>query len=430
MTLRSGPVRGVARAAGILALAASAGVAGGTAGSGSGSGSGWGSGARPKTLAARTAVAPSRSLSLSPSRSDSLPWSLRFARSVVRRSPIVHEKWDYTAGLMLDALDRVASRTGDRELAAYVRRNVDRLVQPDGTILTYDPEELSLDEIEEGNIVLTLWERTREVRYRKAVETLREQLRRMPRTSEGGFWHKRIYPQQMWLDGIYMAGPFYARYGGAFGEGAAYDDVARQVLLAARHLRDPRTGLYWHGWDAAHAQIWADRQTGVSPSFWGRALGWYAMALVDVLDVLPATHRDRPQIARLLRDLAPALARVQDPESGLWYQVLDQPNRAGNYHEASASSMFVYALAKGARRGWLPPEYLDVARRGFDGIVRELVRTNPDGTVSLTGVCAVAGLGGKQQRDGSFDYYVHEPVVTDDYKGVGPFIMAALELNR
>ncbi len=358
------------------------------------------------------------------------PLSLRMAYSVVRRSPVVHAKWDYTAGVVLDAIDRVATQTQDTALAGYVKRNVDRLVQPDGTILTYNRDELSLDQIEEGGIALTLWERTREPRYRTAVTTLRDQLRRMPRTSEGGFWHKQIYPQQMWLDGIYMAGPFYARYGRAFDEPAAYDDVARQILLAASHMHDPRTGLYWHGWDEARRQIWANPETGVSPNFWGRALGWYAMALVDVLDVLPAAHPERARVLALLQELAPALARVQDPATGLWYQVLDQPERAGNYREASASSMFVYALARGAHRGWLSAEYLDVARRGFDGLVRELVRTNADSTLSLTGVCAVAGLGGAQQRNGSFEYYIGEPVVADDYKGVGPFIMAALELNR
>ena len=357
-------------------------------------------------------------------------YSVRMAESVIARAPIVHPSWDYTAGVVLDAIERVGERTGDARLLDYVRQNVDRQVQPDGRILTYDSAALSLDEIAEGRIVLTLLARTGDTRYRMAAGTLRDQLRRQPRTAEGGFWHKQIYPQQMWLDGIYMAGPFYARWAQLANEPAARDDVARQVLLAARHLRDARTGLYWHGWDATHTQIWADPQTGVSPNFWGRGQGWYAMALVDILDELPAEHADRAEILHLLQDLAPALARVQDPASGLWYQVLDQPNRAGNYHEASASSMFVYALARGVNRGWLPEAYREVAQRGFDGLVRELVKTNADGTLSLTGICQVAGLGGKQQRNGSFDYYIHEPIVADDYKGVGPFIMAALELGR
>ncbi len=357
-------------------------------------------------------------------------YSLRMAESVVARAPMVHPSWDYTAGVVLDAIERVGERTGDARLLDYVRRNVDRQVQPDGRILDYDSAALSLDEIAEGRVVLMLLARTGDARYRAAAAVLRDQLRRQPRTAEGGFWHKLIYPQQMWLDGIYMAGPFYVRWAQTANEAAAYDDAARQVLLAASHLRDAQTGLYWHGWDAAHTQIWANPQTGTSPNFWGRGLGWYAMALVDMLEVLPPGHPDRAQILRLLEDLAPAIARVQDPATGLWYQVLDQPSRAGNYLETSASAMFVYALARGANRGWLPPAYRDVAQRGFDGLVREKLKTNADGTLSLTGICQVAGLGGKQQRDGSFDYYIHEPVVADDYKGVGPFIMAALELGR
>jgi len=264
------------------------------------------------------------------------------------------------------------------------------------------------------------------------LETLREQLRKQPRTKEGGFWHKKIYPQQMWLDGLYMAEPFYAQFALRANDTSALSDVARQFLLVARHARDPKTGLFYHEWDAAHAQFWADSATGLSPNFWGRADGWYLMAAMDVLDYLPADHPDRAALVATVRDLADAVAKVQDPVSGLWYQVLDQPNRAGNYHEASASSMFVYALAKGARNGYLDARFADVARRGFDGIVRELVTTGSDGLPSLTGICKVAGLGpaSDRRRDGSYAYYVSEPVVADDYKGVGAFILAALEVGE
>ena len=348
----------------------------------------------------------------------------------MRRHAIVHEEWDYTAGLILLALDRVAEKSGDARYREYVRRNMDRVVNPDGTIRTYELEEFNLDQINQGRLLFALHERTGETRYRRAAELLREQLRRQPRTREGGFWHKKIYPHQMWLDGLYMAGPFYAQFARTFGDSAAFDDVARQLLLVARHTRDPRTGLLYHGWDESRTQIWADKETGQSPNFWGRAIGWYLMALVDVLDFLPEHHRDRPAIGRVLRATADAVARVQDPLTGLWYQVLDQPSRSGNYLEASASSMFVYALAKGARRGWLDPSYRAVAERGFDGLVRHLVTVGADGLVSLNGICQVAGLGGKQQRDGSFRYYVSEPVVANDHKGVGAFLLAAVELER
>jgi len=186
----------------------------------------------------------------------------------------------------------------------------------------------------------------------------------------------------------------------------------------------------YHAWDASRSQPWADSLRGNSPNFWGRAVGWYLMAAMDVLDELPTNHTDRGALLAVVRELSAAVARVQDPVSGLWYQVLDQPGRPRNYREASASSMFVYAFAKGARNGWLEPRYRALASRGFDGLVRELVKTDSAGLPSLTGICQVAGLGGNARRDGTFAYYVSEPVVADDYKGVGPFIMAALELGR
>lgn len=346
--------------------------------------------------------------------------------------PVTSAKWDYTAGLVLTAIGRVGDRTRDARYATYVRTNMDRFVQPDGSIRTYDPAEQSLDQINQGRVLLRLYSRTHEPRYRLAARRIRDQLAHQPRTDDGGFWHKRIYPQQMWLDGLYMAEPFYARYARIFGDTAAFTDVAHQFLLAARHTRDPRTGLFYHAWDAARAQFWADSATGLSPNFWGRAVGWYLMAAVDVLDDLPANHPDRAALIATVRQLAQAVVRVQDPVTGLWYQVLDQPSRHGNYLEASASSMFVYALARGARQGYLDASYRAAAQRGFDGLVRDLVRVNADGTISLTGICQVAGLGpaDNRRRDGSFAYYVSEPVVTDDYKGTGPFILAALELGR
>ena len=358
------------------------------------------------------------------------PWSVRMAESVLRRHPQVHEEWDYTAGLVLLAIDEVARRTGDEGFAEYVRGNMDAFVRPDGSLATYALEEFNLDQVNQGKVLFRLLERTGLSRYRKAADLLREQLRRQPRTREGGFWHKQIYPHQMWLDGIYMASPFLAEYGAAFADTAAVDDAARQVLLIGRHTRDPRTGLFHHGWDESRTQPWADRETGLSPSFWGRAVGWYAMGIVDVLDHLPGTHRDRDAIIRLFQQLAQAVAAVQDPVTGLWYDVLDQPNRAGNYHEASASCMFVYALAKGARLGYLPPPYRAIAERGHDGIVRHLISTGADGLVTLDRIVAVSGLGGKQQRSGTFEYYVSEPVVANDFKGVGAFILASLELDR
>jgi len=359
------------------------------------------------------------------------PWSVRVAQSVMHRSPrAVLDRWDYTAGLMLVALHRVGQATHDPQYDAYVTRSIDALVQPDGRISGYDASEFNLDQINEGRALFPLMDATHDMRYAKAADLLRDQLRHQPRTTEGGFWHKKIYPQQMWLDGLYMAEPFYAQYAARHGDTAAMNDVARQFLLVARHLRDPKTGLYYHAWDAARAQPWADSATGLSKIFWGRAVGWYLMAAVDVLDYLPKTHRDRAALVRVVQQLAASVARVQDPLAGVWWQVLDQPDRARNYLEASASAMFTYAFAKGARLGYLGPEYRALADRAFDGMVAQFVSVKPDGLVSLGGICKVAGLGGNPPRDGSYGYYVNEPVVADDYKGVGAFVLAAVELGR
>lgn len=358
------------------------------------------------------------------------PWSVRVAESVMRRSPsAVLDKWDYTAGLVLLAMQRLGLTTGDARYADYVKRSVDSLVGADGTIRTYQQSDFNLDQINEGRVLFALADASHDPRYERAATRLRAQLTQQPRTSDGGFWHKKIYPQQMWLDGLYMAEPFYAQYAKRHGDTSAMTDVTRQFLLVAEHLRDSATGLYYHAWDSAHRQPWADPSTGRSKNFWGRAVGWYLMAAVDVLDYVPANHPDRPKLVRIVQQLADAVARVQDT-SGVWWQVLDQPNRPRNYLEESASAMFTYSFAKGARMGYLAPKYRTLATRAFDGLLDQFVETDNDGRVTIGGICKVAGLGGNPPRDGSYAYYVSEPVVSDDYKGVGAFMLAAIELGR
>lgn len=366
------------------------------------------------------------------------PWSVRIARSVMTRNPQNHRRWDYTAGVVLGAIERVGQARRDTAMLAYVRRNMDRFVKADGGIEGYSLAEYNIDAISQGRVLFPLAARTTDPRYRRAATLLRQQLRTHPRTAEGGFWHKQIYPQQMWLDGLYMGQPFYAQYAATIAAPAERDsifaDVAKQFLLVARHTRDPRTQLMYHGWDAARVQPWSDTTTGLSKQFWGRAIGWYMMGVVETLDWLPTTHPDRDAIIRSLQEVADGVGRVQDPVTGLWWDILDAPNRSGNYLEASASAMFIYAMAKGARLGYLPPRFRALATRGFDGMLSNLVREAPYG-VSLINVCQVSGLGGALRkdgspRDGSYGYYISEPVVSDDYKGVGPFMLAALELGR
>ncbi|HUF09930.1 MAG TPA: glycoside hydrolase family 88 protein [Rhodothermales bacterium] len=356
-------------------------------------------------------------------------WSVRMAESVMTRTPLLSEKWHYEVGVMLKAFEKLWQRTGDVRYFEFIRSNMDSFVMADGSIRTYSMDEYNLDQINAGKLLFPLYDQTGEERYRQAIEVLRDQLRSHPRTSEGGFWHKKIYPYQLWLDGVYMAGPFLTQYGAAFGDPEALDEVVHEILLVARYTRDPATGLMYHGWDEKREQIWADSVSGLSPHFWGRAMGWYAMALVDVLDFLPETHESRNDLIANLRQLAAAVSNVQDPVTGVWYQILDMPANEGNYLEASASSMFVYSLAKAVRKGYIDRAYDKVARRGYRGILKEFVSVEED-LVSLNRICSVAGLGGAQQRDGSFSYYMSEPISSNDPKGVGPFIMASLEIER
>ncbi len=351
------------------------------------------------------------------------------ADSVLQRGFPLADRWRYEAGVVLSGLEHVWRVTGDARYWQYVRADMDFFVAPDGGIRTYRVDEYNLDQILQGRLLFPLLRETGDERYRRAAFTLREQLKTHPRTSEGGLWHKLIYPHQMWLDGVYMAGPFLAEIAAEFDEPDAFDEVTQEIILMERYARDPRTGLLYHGWDETRQQRWADPATGCSPHFWGRAVGWYAMALVDVLDFLPAAHIRRGEIVAILRRLAEAVVRVQDGKSGVWYQILDQAQRPGNYLESSASCMFVYALAKGVRQGSLDIKYLDAARRAYEGIVREFIAVDERGWVSLKNVCSVGGLGGNPYRDGSYEYYLSEKVVTDDLKGVGAFLLAACEME-
>lgn len=373
-----------------------------------------------------------------PSSTAPLPWSRRIADSFIRRHPggvtydslSPDQKWNYEQGLMLIALLEQSRLSGEQKYADFVRANLDLYVDSLGSIRTYNLTDYNIDNIGPGKALLAAYEGTREPKYRRAVDSLLRQLHGQPRTNEGGFWHKKIYPFQMWLDGLFMAQPFLARYAVMFDSSAAFDDIANQFALIDRHTYDEKTGLFYHAWDESRQQRWSDPATGRSPNFWGRAMGWFAMALVDVLDDFPPAHPRRPELVDSFRRLARGVASCQEESSGLWFQVVDQAGREGNYREASASLMFAYSFAKGASRGYLDREYLGRARRAFRGVLDSLVTLDPDGSVNLHGTCRGAGLGGTPYRDGSFEYYVSEPRRTNDMKGVGPFLRAAIELER
>ncbi|MBN2280257.1 MAG: glycoside hydrolase family 88 protein [Candidatus Marinimicrobia bacterium] len=372
-----------------------------------------------------------------PTKNEPLRLSVKMCESVMQRSPEPwnldpdHEpKWEYTYGLVLKAMLETWQTSSEDRIFQYVKAYYDHFIVNDSTILTYKPEDFNIDRINPGKPLFLLYEITRESRYEQAIHLLRDQMRNHPRTSESGFWHKKIYPHQMWLDGIYMASPFLAQYAKTYHEPELFNDIAKQILLIEKHTRDSKSGLLYHGWDESRQQRWADPKTGHSPHFWGRAMGWYGMALTDVLDYFPEDHSVRQDIIDVLDRFARAITAVQDPQSGLWYQVLDQGDRKGNYPESSASAMFVYTLLKGCRLGYLDPQYLAVAEKGYRGILKQFLRYDEQGNLNITSACAVAGLGGNPYRDGSYDYYVSTKIAVNDPKAVGPFILASLEMEK
>lgn len=366
----------------------------------------------------------------SPEITTANSWAVRMTNSVLETYPSTHWKWHYEHGLFVRAVSAVGAASADPHLQGFDQPWVDHFVNADGHIETYRVDEFNLDQVYPGRLLFPLLRRTGDPRYATAIDCLRGQLRNQPRNPSGGFWHKQIYPNQMWLDGLYMAGPFYAEYALTFSEPEIFDDLTRQFFLIEAHARDPHTGLLFHAWDETKNQRWANPLTGCSPHFWGRAIGWFVMALVDVLDYLPETHANHAELIAILNRLAQALIQFQDPASGLWYQVVDQASRPGNYREASVSAMLAYGFAKGVRMGWLPPEFLTAALRAYHGLLENMIRIDSRGRLTLEGTCSVAGLGGTPYRDGSYEYYVKEPVAANDFKGVGPFILAALELDN
>lgn len=366
------------------------------------------------------------------------PWSKRIAESFLMRHPGAvtydslspSEKWNYEQGLMLEAFHQMWLFTKDQRYFDFIKGNIDQYVDESGSIKSYTYDDFNLDNVAAGRALLTLYKETAGMRYKNAADTLRRQLENQPRTHEGGFWHKQIYPYQMWLDGLFMAEPFYAWYAKEFNEPNSFNDIINQFVFIGRHTRDPRTGLLYHGWDESKQQRWASQKTGCSPNFWGRAMGWYAMAIVDVLDFLPRNHPRRHELIAIFRDVSAAALKFQDQKTHLWYQVLDQGTREGNYREASASCMFTYAFAKGAHKGYLDKKYLAAAKESFQGIVKNLVSLDAKGFVDLLHTCQGAGLGGTPYRDGSYEYYIGERQRTNDMKGYGPFLLAAIELEK
>lgn len=338
-------------------------------------------------------------------------------------------KWNYIDGCMITACLSLYQTTGDEKFLTFSRHFLDYFVKSGGVIETYHVDEYNLDNINQGKNLFTLYDLTGKQRYRDAIETIRSQLETHPRTKEGNFWHKKIYPWQVWLDGTYMAQPFYMEYETRFNGMKGCLDSYRQFMNVKKHMRDPVTGLYYHGYDESRQMYWADPETGCSPNFWLRAMGWFLVAMVDVLERMDEQlYYEYRSIMAMLKDAAEAMLKFQDPETGMFWQVIDKPDVPGNYLEASGTALFAYAMLKGARLGYLPKRFAAYGEKAFYGTCDKYLGVSDDGKLQLSGICLVAGLGGASHRDGSLAYYFSEPVVENDAKGVGPLLLAYTEI--
>lgn len=363
-------------------------------------------------------------------------YAQRFADSEMIRFPkayqLDHGKrlfFGYAQGVGCCAMLEIWKNTDEKRYFTYVEEWADSLINEQGEIHLYDMSTYNLDYINSGKVLFDLYKETGKEKYKLAMDVLIEQLKRQPRTLEGGFWHKLIYQHQMWLDGLYMASPFLAQYGAEFNRPELIDEAVKQFILCHKHTYSPETGLYHHAWDESKSQRWANPQDGTSPNFWGRSIGWWFMALVDVLDYVPHDHPGRTSLISWIQGLADTLPKYQD-QDGLWYQVIDQPKRKGNFPEASVTTQCMYAYAKAVNKGYIGTRYRNIAEKAFNGLKKKLLRENADGTLTLTRCCQVGGLGGNPYRDGSFEYYIGEKMRDNDAKATGPFIMGCLQLDK
>lgn len=365
--------------------------------------------------------------------SNNLKWAFHTANSVIKRKPQINpnRRWEYEDGLVLNGIYQVWKETEKDKYFNYIKYNIDLFVDDHGNIFGYTKDEFNIDHINNGKVLLDLYETTGDPRYKKAADTLYEQLMHQPQTSSGVFWHKNIYPHQVWLDGLYMGSVFYARYKSMFEPGSSFQHVINQFTRCYEHTVDRKTGLCYHAYDESRAMYWANNKTGHSPHFWGRALGWYLMSLVDALEYIPA-GKGYNHIITILNDLLLATLKYADPTTGLWYQVVDQSNRPGNYLESSATFMIINAIAKALRHGYLrnDPPWQKIINRAYKNGIEQFITVTQDGLVNVNKMCQMAGLGGAMNRDGSYEYYISEPIVTNDNKGIGPFLLASVETSR
>ncbi|MBR1831900.1 MAG: glycoside hydrolase family 88 protein [Ruminiclostridium sp.] len=338
--------------------------------------------------------------------------------------------WNYIDGCMITALLSAAEITDDKKYSDFAEKFINYYISDEGSIRGYTIDNFNLDDINEGRVLFDLYGATGKEKYKNAILLLREQLEKQPRTITGSFWHKKIYPHQVWLDGIYMAQVFYVRFQQTFG-GGSITDTMHQIRNVRQYMFDEEKKLLYHGLDCSKSVFWADKKTGLSSSFWLRAIGWFTVALADIIGYLD-DGADRDEISGIFREVIAGIEQYADPETGMYWQVVDQGGREGNYLETSGSSMIAYAMMKGARLGVLDKKYAEQGRKTFDGICEKYLKFGENGELNLGGICLMAGLGPDEdrRRDGSFEYYISEPVVENDAKGVAPFVLCYTEVKR
>lgn len=367
---------------------------------------------------------------------DNLKWSERTAFTILNTYPKASQidgtkkpKWDYKMGLVLFAFEKLYQKTNDKKYFNYIKEYADELIDADGNILDYNSKDYNIDCVNPGKLLFNLYDETKDNRYQKVIEQLRTQIENQPRTASGGFWHKQIYPNQMWIDGLYMAEPFYTQYTVKYEKGKALDDIAKQFELVQNHLVDQKTGLVYQAWDESKEIAWANAVTGTSPTIWARGIGWYMMALVETLDYYPKTNPNYKKLADYLNQMAKSAVEHKSA-SGLWYQVADKPDLKGNYLESSSSAMIIYSLAKGANKGYLTSGYKKIAQKSFDAYLKEFVKKGTNGEVMISNVSSSVGLGGKPFRDGTNEYYVNSKTKDNSSPVLAAFLLSAIELKK
>ncbi|MBR3531626.1 MAG: glycoside hydrolase family 88 protein, partial [Bacteroidaceae bacterium] len=353
------------------------------------------------------------------------PYMLDFAKK---------PKWSYVMGIEMEGMLDTYLTYKDESIRQYLKEYCEEMIEADGNIKNYKLEDYNLDNIRTGKFVLRWQQLFPEDKNLMALQTLFRQLEKQPRTKEGVWWHKAIYKKQVWLDGIFMGLPFYTHAAPYLNKKTkkVYDDAVKQISRTDFRTYDAKTNLWKHAWDETHSIFWANKETGLSQHTWSRAQGWFAMALVEVIDALPESYAKRQQLIDILNKVLKATVAYQDEKTGVWYDVMDVKDRKENYLESTASSMFAYCLLKAARLGYVGEDLKQAGIKAYKGIINEFIKVNEDATISLTNCCSVSGLGPESnpKRDGSFEYYMSEAIRDNDAKGIGPFIWASLEMER